>query len=129
MRVLFFFIVLTTVILGCSHRDPNPIDRVMDEVSHEQVVSYAFNPIKLPNSATPQQLITALSKRSAPELGYFDFTSYKILQIRPVQTTPPFEKFTAVLLDTNLGQKVVLFRPMGNGTNSIGWYYRRFDAD
>jgi len=101
----------------------------MHRVSHESVPSYPFNPIKLPATATPEELITALSKRGLSELGHFNFASYKLSEIRPVQTEPPIsEKFTAVRLDTDRGQKIVLLRPMQNKTNWIGWYYKIYDA-
>jgi hypothetical protein len=128
MRVSFFFIILTTVTLGCSHRDP--IDRAMDELTHENVPSYAFQPIDLPKTATPEQLITVLSKNKEEEQRlHFDFTSFKILQIRSVQAPPPFQKITAVLLDTSLGREVVLLQPIENGANYMGWEYRIYDAD
>ena len=80
MRVAFFAIVTAFCLLGCSARDP--IDRLMAELSREAVVpSYPFKPIDLPETATPDQLISALSERSAHELGHFDFTSYKVLQV------------------------------------------------
>src|ERR1700722_13262197 len=122
------FIILSAIFLvGCGHRDP--IDRLVRKVSHENVPSYPFKRIELPATATPEQLISALSKRSALDLGHFDFTSYKISQIRPVLTEAPMsETFTAVLLDTSLGQKIVLLRPMQSGTNFEGWYYRTYDA-
>ncbi len=101
----------------------------MAEVSHESVPSYPFKPIELPATATPEQLITALSKRSVLDLGHFDFTSYKISEIRSVETEPPMSKrFTAVRLDTNLGQKIVLLRPVQHGTNWMGRYYRTYDT-
>ena len=121
-------IILTAVLLaGCGHQDP--IERLMHRVSHESFPSYPFKRIELPATATPEQLIAALSKRSVLDLGHFDFTSYKISEIRSVQTEPPMSQtFTAVLLDTSLGQKIVLLRPMGSGTNFEGWYYRAYDA-
>ena len=127
MKIAPLVTAAAILISGCSHRDP--IDRLVHEVSHEDVPSYPFRPIDLPATATPAQLVSALSKRSALDLGHFDFGSYKISEIRPVQTEPPMsEAFTAVLLDTSVGQKIVLLRPMQRGTNWAGWYYRTYDS-
>lgn len=125
-RAIKFLILTAFALTGC-HRDP--IARLVHQVSYEDVASYPFNAIQLPPTATPEQLITALSKRSVLDLGRFDFHTYKISEIRPVQTEGPLVmRYTAVLLDTELGQKIVLLRPMQSGTNWYGWYYRTYDA-
>ena len=98
-------------------------------MSTESIPSYPFKPIDLPETATPDQLITALSKRSVLELGHFDFTVHKIVEIRSVQTEPPMsQKFTAVLLDTSDGQKVVMLQPQTFDGKWHGWYYRTYDT-
>jgi hypothetical protein len=134
MKIPLFVVAAAILISGCSHQDP--IERLMHEVSHEDVPSYPFKPIELPATATPEQLVSALSKRSVLDLGHFDFGSYKILEVRPVETESPMppDTFTAVLLDTSLGKKIVLLRPLQHGTNLLhgtnwtGWYYRTYDA-
>ena len=127
MKTWHSILLSAVVVVGCGHRDP--IERLMHEVSSEHVPSYPFKPIGLAATATPEELISALSKRGPSELGHFNFASYKISEIRPVQTEPPIsEKFTAVRLDTDRGQRIVLLRPMQNKTNWIGWYYKVYDA-
>jgi hypothetical protein len=126
MRVLFLGILIALGLLGCSRKDP--FDRVMDHVSHETVLSYPFVPIKLPATTTPEELISALKVR-----GVFQreqITSIKIMQVRSVHTSPPSvpEEYTAVLLDTDAGQKVVLFRPLKSETGMEEWYWKIYDA-
>jgi hypothetical protein len=125
MRIALFIIVTAACLLGCSPRDP--IDRLMTKLSNQDVPSYPFKPIELSETATPDQLVSALSKRSVLELGHLDFTTYKILNIRLVHDV--FKKnYTAVLLDTNLGQKIVLFQALNFKGGWPGWYYRIYDA-
>ncbi len=116
------------VLAGCGPRDP--VDRLMHRVSNETVWSYPFKAIDLPATATPEELVAALSKRRVLELGHFEFRGYKISQIRSVQTEPPeSDKYTAVVLETSLGQKIVLLQPIQRGTNWGGWYYETYDAE
>jgi hypothetical protein len=132
MRVIYFAIIMASLLMGCSRRDP--IDRLMAEIPKEFVASYPFQPIQLPDTATPEQLVSALSKRGPEKLGHFEFKSYKILEIRQTHTTPdlpdgmPVDKFTAVLLDTDLGQKIVVFQPQTLKGIWHGWYYKTYDA-
>jgi hypothetical protein len=124
MRIELLAIVTAACLLGCSPRDP--IDRLMAHLSYD-VPSYPFKPIDLPEAATPDELITALSKRNGLELGHFDFTSYRITQTRLVHDK--FEgTMTAVLLDTNLGEKIVLMQALKYNGGWHGWYYKIYDA-
>ncbi len=127
MRIAFFIVALVFTLLGCSHRDP--IDRLMAEVSKASVPSYMFRAIQLSATASPEQLISALIVRGDFEQKRITGTSVKILQMRSVNTTPPMPQgYTAVLLDTNLGLKIVLLQPLSSNGKPHGWYYRIYDA-
>lgn len=126
MKVLPSIILSAAFLVGCGHQDP--IDRLVNKVSHESVPSYIFRPINLPATATPKELIAAIYKRGVVYSPGFAFATYEIVEVREVQIEPPRRKFTAVLLDTDLGQKIVLLQPLGNETNWHGWYYRTYDA-
>ena len=121
MRSSYFIGLVALVLSGCSHRDP--IDRLMAEIPNESVPSYLYSPIRLPDTASPQMLISNLT--SCGELH--DAT---ILEIRQTHTTPPagygipVEDFTAVLLDTHGGRKILVLRP--ESTNR--WYFKIYDA-
>ena len=124
MKATCFIAAIVVMLSGCSHDDP--IDRLMAKVSHERVGSYLFTPINLPETASPEQLIAALYDR-----GHFHdehLTDIKIVEIRAVQTRPrderiPAESYTAVLLDTSAGRKIMLFQPIKGG-----WYFKMYDA-
>src|ERR1022692_145586 len=121
MRALCSIVVIAFVFLGCSRRDP--FDRVMDYVSHESVPSYMFVAVQLPATATPEQLIHALTVRG--EFGRLNIYSgsIKIVETRTVNTEPPMkDAYTAILLDTNLGQKIVLLQPENFKRGWGGWY-------
>ncbi len=126
MRVLFLGILIVSALAGCSRKDP--IDQVMDYVSHETVLSYPFVPINLPATATPQELISALKDRG--DFQRKQITSIKIIRVRSVHTSLPSVPvdYTTVLLNTDVGQKVVLFRPLKSETGMGEWYWRIYDA-
>lgn len=100
----------------------------MDKVPYESVPSYLFMPIKEPETASPEQLISILTSRG-------EFHNPKILQIRQVHTTPgpkdeiPVENYTAVLLDTNPGRKIVLLKPLNTKPGGDGWYFKIYAAE
>jgi hypothetical protein len=122
-RIQIFYLMLLTLLFlaGCSRKDS--IERLMDKLPYERVPSYLFNPIDLPETASPEQCISVLTNRG-------DLRPRKILEIRKTQTTEratdgnPIERFTAVLMDTDAGQKILLLQPMG--TNR--WYFKIYDA-
>jgi hypothetical protein len=113
MKATLQIVLAATLLLGCSRQDP--VDRLMGKVEQQSVPSYLVKPIELPDTASPEQCISALTIRGALHLP-------KILQVRQAHTS--IENFTAVLLDSNDGQKIVLLRP--SHTNS--WYFRIYDA-
>ena len=126
-KAFCFIVVITFVLLGCSRRDP--IDRVMDRVSNESAPSYLFVPVQLPATATPEQLVSALKVRG--EFGQLNIYSgsVKIVETRSIHHALSIpEAYTAVLLDTNLGRRMVLFEPLSSKSKWGGWYWRIYDA-
>src|SRR5262249_33570403 len=113
MRATLQAVLTATFLLGCSRQDP--IDRLMVKVENQSVPSYVFKPIELPDTASPEQCISVLTSRGQLHLP-------KILQVRHAHAS--FGSFTAVLLDSNDGQKIVLLRPW----QTNGWYFRIYDA-
>ncbi len=89
----------------------------MDELSQQDFHYYMYFPIKLPKTASPVQCLSVLTNRG-------NLTYRKILEIRPVHMEPGGTNYTAVLLDTDTGQKIVLLAP--EETNS--WYFQIYDA-
>lgn len=117
MRVIFFAIAIALGFLGCSRSDP--IDRLMASLQKVEFSSIPFSPIDLPTNTPPEKLIAALSNRG-------DFTNVTIIEIREVQDifdTSRGRHHTAVLLNSNTGQKIVLFQ-----WQSVGWEYEIHDA-
>lgn len=95
----------------------------MVQVAQESVPSYMFQPIDLPAKASPDQLISALSKRNDVYWTGRKITTYKILKVRAAKSGPSdYNHYTAVLLDTNAGQEIVLLKPM-TPHKWIGWYW------
>jgi hypothetical protein len=128
---LFILAIVAALFWGCSRSaaPPDSIDRLMVEVAHETVASYPFQPIDLPATASPEQLVSALPKRGDIYWKEMQITSYKILTVRAAHSGPnDFEHYTAVLLDTNAGQKIVLLQPMSARDKWMGWYYKIYDA-
>jgi hypothetical protein len=113
-------VLISGILLGCRERAQDPIDRLMAAVPYEEVPSYLYSPIMLPSTATATQLVGSLSGQ---------FTQMDIVDVRATQTRPrpgdeiPVEKFTAVLLQTEKGRKILLLRP-----DPKGWYYKFYDA-
>jgi len=114
-RMKFTSVVIAAAVLisGCSRQDS--IDSLMKRVESESVPSYLFAPIQLPTNATPEQCIAVLTSRG-------DVHVQKILEVRPAHTSQ--ENFTAVLFDSDAGQKIVLLRPL----HTNDWYFKIYDA-
>jgi hypothetical protein len=108
----FIEVLGLSVILGCARQDP--IDRVVTRMNSESVPSYLYTPISLAGSASPERCIAELANRGR-------LTNFKILEARDVVTT--FGHYTAVLVDADNRQKVVLLKPVK--TNA--WYWKIYD--
>ncbi len=123
MKFSWLIIVLTASLLAC--RPADPVDRLMAQLSEPRREEYAFVPVRLPVTASPQQLVTALADRG--DLRQKQITSFTMSRTQPAHTTgpAPVESFTAVLLNTDAGQKIILFRPL---TGQTGWYYKIYDV-
>lgn len=122
MRIAYLISLYVLVLSGCTHNDP--IERLMTQVPFEDCASYMFQPVSLPVTASPQQVIAALSKRGT--FRYDQITNFTILEVRKVHSQQEGAKsvfYSAVLIDSNLGRKIVLLQP-----ENIGWYYKIYDA-
>ena len=106
----------------------DPIDQLVDELSQYNFWQNGVVPdITLPKTASTAQLVEALFKWRQG----LDGTEYRILKERHVciDTYKP-ETFTAVLIETNRGKKIMLFQYMRHPPNSDSWIWwgRVYDA-
>ena len=84
-----------------------------------------FTPtIDLPATASINQVLEQMFK----VIGFDDgrVISYQIVETRPVRIHDGIQdsSFTAVLVETNLGRKVVLLKPE---RSPLGWWSRTYD--
>jgi hypothetical protein len=131
MKALPFIIFLSIISTGCSHRDP--IDRIVkEESSNQDFPSGMFMPIRLPATASAAEL-------ASRALGFEQLaTNCTVLETRQVRIhedsplPPELIKYTAVLVDTTSGRKVILlqFQQYTKHTNSLpgGWWSRVYDV-
>ena len=127
MRISFIATVVLAVFVGCSQRDS--IDRLMDQaVPKDRLGSSTFTPIDLPVTASPEQLLSALSKRGNFRTRQVE--SFKIVKIRKMQSGPNNSQLYTVvlLLDTNAGTKIVVLQPESFKDGCYGWNWRIYDV-
>ena len=135
-RMKFSSIICLLALAGCSRSPVDPIDALMSELPYQMVPSYMFVPIPLPPSASPDSVVHELE--STGIFSHKGIGRYTTLQTRSVHTTPRdrdlregmhVEYYTAVLLDTDAGRKIVLLRPLkGRSGHDEGWYYRIYST-
>ncbi len=124
----FLAVLLVTSVTGCSRADP--IDRLAAKLSSDpNFPSGMFRPILLPATAPPEKVVAAIFDQAAFKGRV---TRYKILKIRrvriaygqPHEAPPEVSNYTAVLIDTNLGRKIVLLQ---STQVAGGWWHRVYD--
>ena len=78
--------------------------------------------LELPESASSEEIVAKFFQSVSYDEG--PVTRHQILETRPVQITDtlPNPKYTAVLVDTNLGRKVLLYQ-----YSVGGWWTRVYD--
>ena len=128
MRVAFL-LLLIGILAGCSAtqkssvavRQPiaadaqpvlsDPIDRVVARASESPFfMTGMFHGLDLPTSASSELVIARALALVVPKV-----TSYKVLEIREVHVGSWKQPFTAAHVQTNLGEKVILFQKLENG--------------
>jgi hypothetical protein len=125
MRVLFY-IVIAASLAGCVTK-PDPIDHLVADLTatHGFWINGIGINVRLPKTASTEQVIAQVFQTAIFEHGRV--TSYKIMKVRQVEipVSKP-ESYTAVLCQTNLGEKIVLIR----FEESFGsWWNRTYDAN
>ena len=103
----------------------DPIDRLVARLSNTHGLwgNGATPVLNLPLTATIEQVIAEVFRVTVFERGYV--TSYKIKQTKEVRidVDMPLERYMAVLVQTKLGEKIVLIR-----YETSGWWGRVYDA-
>jgi hypothetical protein len=80
--------------------------------------------LELPENASTEELVAEFFQKVSYEQG--QIKSHTIADSRRVTITPGIfdDQYTAVLVDTNLGRKILLLQYSKNG----GWWSRVYDA-
>jgi hypothetical protein len=117
--ILCLALVLSGVLFGCATK-PDAIDRLVNSLSSSHGLwQNGLSPvIELPATASTEEVVSKVLARQA--------TSYKILKVRYVhiQGSLP-DLYTAVIVETDVGEKIVLFKYEGQ---AVGWWSRIYDA-
>ena len=123
-----FFIILAALLVGCATtKQPDPIDQLVTRLSSSGVWMNGVSPkIDMPPSASAEQIVKiVLEQEVGPNIARV--TSYKILDARPVHFSGLNLNFTAALVQTNVGQKIVLFTNFGADFH-FRWWSRVYDT-
>jgi hypothetical protein len=80
----------------------------------------------LPESASPEQILERVFQKTGFDRGHV--SSYKILEVRQVRIPGSLpDRYTAALVQTDLGEKIVLFKYDGQAAG--GWWSRVYEAN
>src|SRR5208283_3130498 len=110
---------IATLLVGCA-TTPDPVDQLVIDFSssHGLWQKGLYPSIKLPATASIEEVVSEVLERQV--------ASYKILRVRHVhiQGSLP-DLYTAVIVQTNVGEKIVLLKYAGE---SVGWWSRIYDV-
>ena len=131
MRSAIIF-VIAALLTGCA-RTPDAIDGLVADLSstHGMWINGYSLDIRLPNTASTEQVVEQVFKQAIFDTGRATppvsgkVTSYKILKTRRVYipNDSQSDTYTAVLVETNFGQKIILLKPGST------WWCRYYDAN
>ena len=126
--------------VACNRAPTDPIDSLMETIPYQKTI-YSFVPIQAPPSASAESLVGELA--SSGGFARVGISTYTNLKIRTVHTTlhkrdlqflqkhggwRP-EYYTAVLLNSDVGRKILLLQHLGtNSGHDRGWYCRIYDV-
>src|SRR2546423_594817 len=131
-RLLSLYVVLAFI--GCASDSPGPpstvsrprnpkIAKLVAELSKPPIrIDGGFPIIELPRSATPSQVVARCI-----EMTGFDAGHIKQYKIRAIEKVPPYDDtgdLTAVLITSDLGDKIIFMHYEGHRT---GWWTHIYD--
>ena len=141
MRITLLLAVLA-VICGCTTRQPpsvapspqpqaaqpDAIDQLVARLSspsHGMWHNGLYQPVSLPATASPDEVGTKVFQKYISMHGSH-VGRHEVLATRPVRIPKagPSDAYTAVLVETNLGRKIVLLQHESPG---LGWWNRVYD--
>lgn len=105
---------------------PSPIERLAARLSADPLWQNGIAPIiALPQTASTEQVVSKVFEMISFDQG--KVTKHRILEAKRVRIKGGLpDHYTAALIETNLGEKIVLFRHEGG---AIGWWSRVYDND
>lgn len=126
-----FIVGLCLIVFACNfskaqdtNKTPDAIDWLVAGLGSSGNWSDGIvSSVHLPETASTEEIVPNAFKQQ----DRFNKlpTEYKIVESRKVEFPLVRDKYTAALVQTSAGQKIVLFKFDGNG---IGWWYRIYDA-
>ena len=116
MRSLLLAVLL---LFSAECRASDPIDNLLKTLDPYGLwTNGAFQPIVLPVSASPRQVVAEYLSRD-------HFEPYSVVEIREINVSS--YKYFAALINSNMGRKIILFKYLGSSTGT-GWWARMYDA-
>jgi uncharacterized protein YceK len=119
--------IIACLLAGCATKPQprvaasGPIDWLVTDLQTYKWGSEAYPMLDLPESASPDEVVAKTFQMTGFDKGHV--TSYKIMEIRQVHIPGSLpDLYTAVLVHTDFGQKIVLFQYRG------GWMSRVYDT-
>ena len=106
---------------------PDSIEALVARLSssHGLWVNGVFPTLDLPAAASTEQVVARVFQMTGFDKGHV--SSHRILETRQVRIGDSFPDatYTAVLVDTDLGRKIVLLQ---YSSPSVGWWSRVYDG-
>jgi hypothetical protein len=100
----------------------DPIDRLVVDLSNSQTwLDGEYPMLGLPESSSTEQILERVFQKTGFDRGHV--SSYKVLEVRQVR----IPGYTAALVHTDLGEKIVLFKYDGQAVG--GWWSRVYEAN
>ena len=103
-----------------------PFDRLAAQLSSSPLWQNGISPIiALPQTASTEQVVSKVFETISFDQG--KVTQHRVLEVRQVRIKGSLpDQYTAALVETNLGEKIVLLRHEGG---PMGWWSRVYHSD
>jgi len=127
MRILHLgviFICSYILVSGCSEIDPiSKLESRINSAKSSAWVNGISPKINLSQDAKPDQVLNEIFNVISFDKGRV--TSFSIIEERSIELkSPGLIKYKAVLVDTNLGKKIVIYKYDGK---LLGWWSKTFN--
>lgn len=128
-KIPLCMLLVSIISFNCGCTPSDPIDRLVKKMSSDPLFQMGmYRPIVLPVTASPAQVASTALGESLTNVVVVETRQVLISYDNQFELAPETTKYTAVVVNTKSGRKIVLIQ-YRNNRHSAGWWSSVYDVN